>query len=38
LLLLDIEAQRLSSDITLIKALGGDYRGPALENLGKQAR
>ena len=38
LLLLDIEAQRLSSDITLIKALGGDYRGPALENLGKETR
>ncbi|MEK0205673.1 MdtP family multidrug efflux transporter outer membrane subunit [Klebsiella michiganensis] len=30
LLLLDIQAQRLSTDITLIKALGGDYRGPAL--------
>jgi len=28
LLLLDIQAQRLSTDITLIKALGGDYRGP----------
>ncbi len=27
LLLLDIEAQRLSTDITLIKALGGGYRG-----------
>ncbi|VTO12795.1 tripartite multidrug resistance system outer membrane protein [Klebsiella variicola] len=26
LLLLDIEAQRLSTDITLIKALGGGYR------------
>ncbi|MDP0415422.1 hypothetical protein QCC40_15065, partial [Klebsiella pneumoniae] len=25
--LLDIEAQRLSTDITLIKALGGGYRG-----------
>ncbi|HCR0136142.1 MdtP family multidrug efflux transporter outer membrane subunit [Klebsiella aerogenes] len=30
LLLLDIQAQRLSTDITLIKALGGDYRGPAV--------
>ena len=30
LLLLDIQAQRLSTDITLIKALGGDYRGQAL--------
>ena len=27
LLLLDIDAQRLSTDITLIKALGGGYRG-----------
>ena len=36
LLLLDIEAQRLSTDITLIKALGGDYRGPAVASPGKE--
>ena len=36
LLLLDIEAQRLSTDITLIKALGGDYRGPAVASAGKE--
>ncbi|SBM32630.1 tripartite multidrug resistance system outer membrane protein [Klebsiella oxytoca] len=36
LLLLDIEAQRLSTDITLIKALGGDYRGPAVVSAGKE--
>lgn len=33
LLLLDIRAQRLSTDITLIKALGGDYRGPAVDSV-----
>ena len=32
LLLLDIEAQRLSTDITLIKALGGGYRGQVTKN------
>ncbi len=32
LLLLDIEAQRLSTDITLIKALGGGYRGSSNKN------
>ncbi|MDJ1657143.1 TolC family protein, partial [Raoultella sp. Ech2A] len=31
LMLLDIQAQRLSTDVTLIKALGGDYRSPLAE-------
>ncbi len=39
LLLLDIQAQRLSTDITLIKSLGGDYRGqPATSDAASTAQ
>jgi efflux transporter, outer membrane factor (OMF) lipoprotein, NodT family len=32
ILLLEMQAQRLSTDITLIKALGGDYRGQDVQD------